>query len=128
VIFYDTSGSIGGDELAEFAGHANHILYDAKPDKLYVVPVDAAVHEQGIQELRMEDFPFMPKPFGGGGTDFRPAFEWIEKQQIEPDAVLYLTDMMGTFPDEAPSYPVLWVSNSNIQTAPFGKIVDIRIK
>lgn len=128
VVFYDTSGSIGGPELSEFQAHANIILYDGKPSKLWVVPIDARVHDDGVQEIEPYQFPFEFTAYGGGGTDFRPAFDWIQEKGIEPECVIYLTDMCGSFPDVPPPYPVMWVSNSNIQEAPFGTVVDIRVR
>lgn len=126
VAFYDTSGSVSDEDCNEFASHGNKILVDCKPRKLWVVPIDAEVHEEGVREFEASDYPFTLERHGGGGTDFRPAFEWIKKKGITPECVIYLTDMYGTFPDAPPEYPVLWVSNSSIQEAPFGQVVDIR--
>ena len=35
-------------------------------------------------------------------------------------ALIYLTDGMGTYPDSAPPYPVLWVLTPNHHEPPFG--------
>lgn len=45
-------------------------------------------------------------PKGGGGTDFRPAIKAAEA--MRPDLIIYATDLMGTFPDQKPSCPVIW--------------------
>jgi predicted metal-dependent peptidase len=65
---------------------------------------------------------------GGGGTSFVPVFKWIEENDIEPEALVYLTDMYGDFPSKAPSYPVLWGSISKGVPAPFGEVVDVPIQ
>ena len=46
---------------------------------------------------------------GGGGTDFRPAFEYVdrlcaEKQFTNLRGLLYFTDGMGTYPARRPPY------------------------
>ena len=62
---------------------------------------------------------------GGGGTDFRPVFEWIKDNlPNEPDAVVYLTDMQGRFPREAPAFPVVWAATTK-DKGPFGETVHI---
>jgi len=48
-------------------------------------------------------------PPQGGGTDFRPVFDWVAREGETPDGLIYLTDMYGCFPS-APGYPVLWAS------------------
>ena len=64
---------------------------------------------------------------GGGGTDFRPVFEAIEKSGIIPDVLVYFTDGYGTFPDKEPSYPVIWASITPGYAYPFGEVVDVKI-
>jgi predicted metal-dependent peptidase len=62
------------------------------------------------------------KPHGGGGTAFSPVFEYMLEHNIEPVAVVFLTDLCcNDFGDE-PSCPVLWVSTDE-GTAPFGEVV-----
>ena len=46
---------------------------------------------------------------GGGGTDFRPAFEYVnqlcaEKKFSNLRGLLYFTDGMGTYPAKRPAY------------------------
>ena len=91
--------------FAEMSG----ILEDPVLEVVHVVWSDARVHRtnevhdvQDIALLRAEPVP------GGGGTDFRPVFDWVVKEGIEPDCVVYLTDLMGTFPAHQPEYPVIW--------------------
>ena len=51
-------------------------------------------------------------------------FDWIAEEGVEPDALIYLTDLMGTFPGQQPSYPVIWAS-INALKAPWGEQVMI---
>jgi predicted metal-dependent peptidase len=61
---------------------------------------------------------------GGGGTDFNPPFEWVEKKQIDIACMIYLTDgYCSSFPEVEPEYPVLWITNRRRWSTPFGEIV-----
>ncbi len=59
---------------------------------------------------------------GGGGTDFRPVFEYIDQQINYPTLLLYFTDGMGTFPEAEPSYDVMWVMPEE-KEVPFGEVM-----
>jgi predicted metal-dependent peptidase len=122
VLIFDTSGSIGQREMNLLASEIQGILsaFDIEIEILYV---DSAF--QGSQTITKDDFPLALKPKGGGGTCFVPGFEYIEKNGIEPMAVVYLTDgYCSTFP-EASDSPVLWVlteKNRNFEP-PFGEVL-----
>lgn len=109
VVCIDTSGSIGGPELSQFAGEVNAILSTCSMT-LHVVYCDAEVNHVDVFEAY--DLPFKPQAQGGGGTDFRPPFKWVADQGMTPACLVYLTDMYGSFPREDPGYPVLWVTPS----------------
>ncbi len=122
----DTSGSIGPDEVDMFLAEVSGILEDVKPRELYIMWCDAQVHrvdeadEPGdLNTIRHKGAP------GGGGTSFIPVFEEIAKREIEPDALVYLTDLCGSFPQQTPSYPVIWGSIMPNMTVPFGDIVEV---
>lgn len=130
VIVVDTSGSIGPKELSHFIGHVNAIIERCRPEMVYVMPCDAQVH--GVVELTLDDLPIteeMAKKMGagGGGTSFKPPFRMVDKLGLQPDALVYLTDMYGDFPSEAPSYPVMWLSTSDVKAAPFGDVILYRM-
>ena len=121
VIAVDTSGSIGIKVLEQFAGEISAIADEAQPEAIQVIYCDAAV--QGSQEFQASESICL-EPIGGGGTDFRPPFEWVKERQIEPVCLVYLTDLCcHSYPDP-PDYPVLWVTDSR-RTAPFGETLHI---
>lgn len=121
VIGVDTSGSIGEKELEQFAGEISAIASEAEPESIHVVYCDAAV--QSFQEFASGE-PLHLEPKGGGGTDFKPVFAWVEENSVLPQCLIYLTDLCcNSFPD-VPEYPVLWVTDSR-RTAPFGETVRI---
>jgi predicted metal-dependent peptidase len=123
VIVVDTSGSIGRDELEQFAGEINAITSDAQPEWVHIVYCDAAL--QAVDEFGpSEAIKLSPK--GGGGTDFVPPFTWVEENGILPGCLIYLTDLCcNSFP-AAPDYPVLWVTASG-RRAPFGETLRMSV-
>jgi len=121
VIAVDTSGSIGHKELEQFAGEITAISEEAKPERIHVVYCDAAV--QSTEEFGPAE-PIKLSPKGGGGTDFRPPFRWVEGEGIQPKCFIYLTDLCCSSFPEPPEYPVLWVTDSRT-TAPFGETLRI---
>lgn len=121
----DTSGSIGNEELAFFMAEIKGIINDVHPERVLVMWCDAEVHT--VDEISDEDEIRDLKPKGGGGTDFRPVFKWLDDEDIEPDCLIYLTDLYGSFPKHVPTYPVIWARTST-QAVPFGDVVDVPIK
>jgi len=59
---------------------------------------------------------------GGGGTDFRPVFEFIENELQDTKLLLYFTDLDGIFPIDEVNYEVKWVTSRDADT-PFGDIL-----
>jgi len=119
----DTSGSIGQDELNEFAYHLTCAFQDSLAKKCVVIYCDAAVNH--VQEFEKGDEVTL-EPHGGGGTDFRPPFDYVEKHDINATAFVYFTDMFGTFPQKDPGYPVMWVTKTDWSEdrVPFGQVVN----
>lgn len=127
VVAIDTSGSISSEELRTFMCELRGILQAYPHMHIYLVACDAQVW--AWQELTSHD-PVPMETQGRGGTNFRPVFDEIEKRGILPSAAVFLTDGMGDYPEEAPSYPVLWVLTPNHQQPPFGTVAvldDIEI-
>jgi len=115
VLVLDTSASTS-DVRATFTAEVSAIADECQPERVYIIHCDARVHHVEIFE-RGE--PVLITEFhGNGGTSFIPPFEYLDAEQIEPAALIYLTDLEGRFPD-APSYPVLWASTTDA-VAPFG--------
>jgi len=121
MISVDTSGSIGRVELEQFAGEISSISEEAQPEVIHVVYCDAAV--QAAQQFGPSEAGRL-EPRGGGGTDFRPAFEWVAENDVAAVCLIYLTDLCCNSYPEAPEYPVLWVTDSR-RTAPFGETIRI---
>jgi predicted metal-dependent peptidase len=122
IIFVDCSGSINARQLSLFEAEVRSILEGQRPERVYVVYFDAHVHKVDVYEAGQQ---IRLTPVGGGGTDFRPCFEWVEESHIQPQILVFLTDLYGTLPDQPPSHPVLWASTGS-QRAPFGQVVPMQ--
>ena len=122
VIAVDCSGSISGRQLRLFEAEARSILEGQRPERVYVLYFDAVVQKVEIYEAGQ---PISLNPVGGGGTEFGPCFEWVEERGIIPQTMIFLTDLYGSFPSSAPSYPVLWASTGRRQ-APFGEVIPMQ--
>jgi predicted metal-dependent peptidase len=114
--------------MDRFMGELSGILEEVRPKRMLVMWIDADVH--AVDEIDDPNEIRSLKPKGGGGTDFRPAFKWLDDNHIVPDALVYLTDGYGSFPQHAPNYPVLW-GNVTEQLAdthyPFGEVVNVPV-
>lgn len=121
-IAVDCSGSISTRQLGLFEAEARSILEGQRPQRVYVLYFDAAVH-------RVDTYGAGERidlnPVGGGGTAFSPCFAWLEERGILPQCLVFLTDLYGSFPPSAPEYPVLWASTGGSQ-APFGEIIPMQ--
>jgi predicted metal-dependent peptidase len=123
-LLVDTSGSISQKELNQFATEI-HAMLAAYKTELIVIYVDAAV--QGSELICRDDAEINLEPKGGGGTDYRPGYDWLQKQGHLPTAAVYLTDgYCNSFPQE-PNFPTLWVltQGSVYFKPPFGEILVI---
>ena len=124
VVAVDTSGSaFDPDTLARFKSELSGVLA-AFDVTAHVVFCDTSLHVGGV--YGRADLPLSLDFPGGGGTDFRPPFEWVDAEGLEPACLIYLTDLFcSRFPPE-PDYPVLWAVVDNPDSeAPFGVTLHI---
>ncbi len=120
-IAVDTSGSIDTVLLGQFAAEISDIANDLQPARIDVIYCDTHVHKIDSFE-RGEHITI--EAVGRGGTSFEPVFEHYDTETDQPAVLVYLTDLDGSFPDIAPSYPVIWVAYGTSQVAPFGETVN----
>jgi predicted metal-dependent peptidase len=120
----DTSGSIPPEALSAVTAELEGYLRQYTATTLTVLYADAAV--TGRASYTYNDLPLHLTPIGGGGTDFRPALTALADDDPPPSCIVYLTDLEGTFPNEPPSIPVIWLVFGNLApSAPFGKVVSL---
>jgi predicted metal-dependent peptidase len=125
VCVVDTSGSTGQKELDSFFAEVGGVLQDVRPKRIHVVWCDAAVAGVDVVSSLDELGAVRANPKGGGGTDFRPPFEWVREQGLKPETLIYLTDGYGSFPDD-PGYPTVWCMTTDVEP-PFGDTVRIEV-
>jgi predicted metal-dependent peptidase len=120
-IAVDCSGSINARQLGLFEAEVRSILEGQQPRLVHVLYFDTEVQKV---ETYQAGQPVTLAPVGGGGTDFRPCFHWLEERRITPQTLVFLTDLWGSFPEQAPPYPVLWAS-TDTRSAPFGLVIPM---
>jgi predicted metal-dependent peptidase len=120
-IAVDCSGSINARQLGLFEAEIRSILEGQRPSQVHVLYFDTEVHKT---EVYQPGQPIALTPVGGGGTSFAPCFRWLDERGIVPQTLIFLTDLCGAFPKEAPAYPVLWASTES-RRAPFGQVIPM---
>lgn len=119
-IILDTSGSVDRSLLEKFLQKTYDCLLSeesfAKRFAVHIVQADCKVQSDvcihSAQEL--QEYLRTLTIRGRGGTDFRPALEYVEKLQkdgslINLKGVLYFTDGKGVFPDRKPPFETAFV-------------------
>jgi predicted metal-dependent peptidase len=118
VVAIDTSGSINDELLGAFLDEFKSIMQSFPSIAIELIIADAKVHAhytfQGASEI---DFALK----GGGGTDYRPTFEYIEANLPMSSMLLYFTDGDGIFPRIPPPYEVIWALSQKKNKIPFGR-------
>lgn len=115
VIVVDTSYSTSGDLVKAFLQETFDILMEKEhffsDSRIHVIQCDDQVqsdqlitNEQELDKL-LQSFTIV----GGGGTDFRPAFAYVnqlrERGELEQlRGMLYFTDGKGIYPQRRPDY------------------------
>lgn len=122
----DTSGSMGSKEFDASWAEFSDIIMNCRPERMWLMACDAKVHNVHELPSYHDIYSSRPEMRGGGGTDFRPAFEKVEELGIQPAVLVFFTDLRGTFPDEAPNYPVIWVCTTDL-VAPFGETIKVEL-
>lgn len=122
----DTSGSIDNGQLKMFLSEVQGILNAYPHLKCDLYYADAEAY--GAFSLNCDSG--IPQPKGGGGTSFVPFFDKVQASWdgYTQGVCIYLTDGYGTFPDQPPELPVLWVvtpGGLDLSEFPFGEAVRL---
>ena len=120
VIVIDTSMSCSGELVKTFLEQTYHILAETESffRKIHIrilqcdekVQSDVKVTNQEELKQYMENFQVI----GNGGTDFRPAFEYVQmlidrKEFLNLKGMIYFTDGYGYYPRRKPAYDTAFV-------------------
>ena len=124
VVAIDTSGSIDQEEIQEFISEIDAIKSQVRAS-VTLLTCDAKLNYGCPWRFEAWDaFQFDVEIRGGGGTSFRPVFEWVDEQDRAPDLLIYFTDAEGLFPEVEPNYPVNWLVKGKA-TVPFGVRIQL---
>ena len=121
VIAVDSSGSVDELLLGEFLSEVNFLMALVSNYQIELLVCDDTIqsHKTFYSGDRLE-----VELQGGGGTDFRPVFTFVENNFDDVKLLLYFTDLEGIFPKEYPSYETKWVSKSQVEP-PFGTLLSL---
>jgi predicted metal-dependent peptidase len=114
----DCSGSVDDKQLAQMAAEIRTVHEDMRPEKLHVVYFDSTVSHY---ECYGPDDSLDIRFHGGGGTDVRAAFNYLDDEALSDNLVctVVLTDGYTPYPDGC-NTPVIWAMTTN-EVAPFGE-------
>lgn len=111
VIAIDTSGSIGQEQINEFASELASICSVVTPESVRVLWWDTMVHaEQLFTPDKYDHIATLLKPEGGGGTEVSCVSRHINKHEIRAECVIVFTD--GFVEDKVKwdiNVPTLWL-------------------
>lgn len=126
VVGVDTSGSIGGEQIAQFLGEIKAICETVRPEGIDLLYWDTQVcrhetYEQGSLDQLLRS----TKPAGGGGTNPRCIPEYIRNHRIKAECAVILTDGYVSSWGENWPCPTLWGITTPGITAEVGKTISV---
>ena len=129
VIAIDTSGSVGGKELAEFLSEVKGVAEEVYPEKIDLIYWGSSVvgHEE-YEGTAVSGITDSTKPQDGGGTSPSCVSEYLKEKDIKPDCIIVLTDgYVGDDWGNDWTAPILWtICGGNDVVSPNGKTIHIR--
>ena len=124
VVALDVSGSISDTELQACLSEIN-VIKGQVWARITLLACDAEIVEGFPLPFEPWEEVTLPQALAGGGTtDFRPVFDWMNQQDQQPDILIYFTDAAGIFPKQAPNYSVLWLVKGKLDV-PWGIRVQL---
>ena len=120
VIAIDTSMSCKGELIRQFLTETCSILKSSetffRKMEIHLIQCDAKIQKDDVihNEEELQRYIDSLSIKGGGGTDFRPVFEYVadlrQKGQLsELKGLIYFTDGQGTYPRRGPGYDTVFV-------------------
>ncbi len=92
VVAIDTSGSIGNEQISEFASELASICEVCSPEKVRVLWWDTKVHGEQVFVGNYQDIASMLKPLGGGGTHVGCVSDYMIKSSVNAEVLVIFTD------------------------------------
>ena len=128
LIAIDSSASMTQRELEQIASETQQIFEDLNPAFVRVVYCDTKI--QRTQDFQQGDDVELSCR-GGGGTRFKPVFDYIEAEMPEAVGLVYFTDLEGNTDEcREPHCPVIWANTGGSQRSnqpKFGVVANVEI-
>jgi predicted metal-dependent peptidase len=119
VAVIDTSGSMSKEQITKAISELYGLMRTFTFMELWVTDCDAAVYN--AKKVKMHELSKLLLS-GGGGTDFKPAFNWTKEElKDDIDCLLFFTDLYGDFPSKKPPYETFWITDTKDINVPFGR-------
>lgn len=120
VIVIDTSMSCSGELVRKFLEETYGVLSENESFftkiNVHIIQCDEKVHtdKKITSHEEMKDYMEHLELYGDGGTDFRPAFEWVDRLLEQHEfhnlkGLIYFTDGFGIYPQKMPPYKTAFV-------------------
>lgn len=119
-IVIDTSMSCSGELVQKFLEETYSVLKENesffKKINVHIIQCDEQVHSDCkiTSEEELKEYMEHMELYGQGGTDFRPAFEYVEQLVREKEfhdlrGLIYFTDGYGIYPNRMPPFKTAFV-------------------
>lgn len=119
-IVIDTSMSCSGELVQKFLEETYSVLKENesffKKINVHIIQCDEQVHSDCkiTSEEELKEYMEHMELYGQGGTDFRPAFEYVEQMVREKEfhdlrGLIYFTDGYGIYPNRMPPFKTAFV-------------------
>ncbi|MCW8895751.1 MAG: VWA-like domain-containing protein [Sulfurimonas sp.] len=121
VVAVDSSGSVDEKLLNTFLSELNFLMNTIQNYQIDLLVCDEKIQSHttfysgDILDVDLK---------GGGATDFRPVFDFVESELDDTKLLLYFTDLEGKFPSKTPSYDVKWIV-PKYGEVPFGELIEL---
>ena len=129
VIAIDTSGSVGGEELAEFLSEVKGVAEEVHPEKVDLIywGSEVVAHEE-YEGNEVANIVSSTKPRDGGGTSPSCISEYLKEKDVKPECIIVLTDgYVGGDWGSDWTAPILWtICGGSDVVSPNGKTIHIR--
>lgn len=120
VVVVDTSMSCSGDLVRKFLQQTYAVLSENdsffRKVNVHIIQCDEQIQSDVriCNEKELKDYMETLTLFGEGGTDFRPAFAYVEELVRQGEfedlrGLIYFTDGYGIFPQKMPGFPTAFV-------------------
>lgn len=119
-VVLDTSMSCSGELVRRFLEETYSVLRENESFfhkvNIHIIQCDEKVHQdvKVTSEEELHDYMDHVQLYGEGGTDFRPAFEYVDElirrgEFTNLKGLLYFTDGYGIYPDKMPLYRTAFI-------------------